>query len=188
MEEFGAAREAVLQAERNLAAAKGEEYAVPVEFPVCWDTGAPLPYLLHNDYRTFLAFFLRDVDPNWDGTYVKVRNTNSGLSEKLALVEFERCICAKMGDPNDEVLRGHPLYGKGLAGYKARVVENSTWLKARLRRSMLYTTLTIGNFGAVLDTTSCLFTIQRSSASHGDSKSRYSRYHCRNCFPTSANA
>jgi len=37
MEEFRAAREAVLQAERNLAAAKGEEYAVPVEFPVCWD-------------------------------------------------------------------------------------------------------------------------------------------------------
>src|SRR5437667_12297618 len=36
------------------------------------DTGAPLPYLLQNDYRTFVAFFLRDVDPNWDGTYVTV--------------------------------------------------------------------------------------------------------------------
>ena len=130
MEEFRAAREAVLQAERNLAAVKGEEYAVPVEFPVCWDTGAPLPYLLQNDYRTFLAFFLRDVDPNWDGTYVTVRNPNSGLSEKLALVEFERCICTKMGDPNEEVLHGHPLHGKGLAGYEAMVVENSTWLKA----------------------------------------------------------
>ena len=130
MEEFRAAREAVLQAERNLSAAKGEEYAVPLELPVCWDTGAPLPYLLQNDYRTFLAFFLRDVDQNWDGTYVKVRNPNSGLSEKLALIEFEQCICAKMGDPNDEVLHGHPLYGKGLAGYEAMVVENSIWLKA----------------------------------------------------------
>jgi len=130
VEEFRAAREAVLQAERKLAAAKGEEYAVPVEFPVCWDTGAPLPYLLQNDYRTFVAFFLRDVDPNWDGTYVTVRNSNSGLSEKLALVEFERCICTKMGAPNDEVLHGHPLYGKGLAAYEAMVVENSTWLKA----------------------------------------------------------
>ena len=49
MEEFRAARTAVLQAERNLAAAKGEEYVVPIEFPVCWDTGAPLPYLLQND-------------------------------------------------------------------------------------------------------------------------------------------
>jgi hypothetical protein len=97
MEEFRAAREAVLQAERNLAAAKGEEYAVAVKFPVCWDTGAPLPYLLQNDYRTFLAVFLQDFDPDWDGTFVRVRNPNSGLSEKLALIEFERCICTKMG-------------------------------------------------------------------------------------------
>jgi hypothetical protein len=78
VEEFKAAHIAVLQAERNLAAAKGEEYAVPIEFPVRWDTGAPLPYLLQNDFRTFLAFFLHSVDPNRDGTYVSVRNPSSG--------------------------------------------------------------------------------------------------------------
>src|ERR1051326_1053079 len=127
-EEFMAARAAVLQAERDLAAAKGEQYAVPMEFPVSWDHGAPLPHLLKNDYRTFLVFFLQDVDPNWDGTYVSVREPNSNVSEKLALVAFERCICAKMGTPNDEVLHGHPLYGKGLAAYEAMSVENSTWL------------------------------------------------------------
>src|SRR5215470_5377570 len=77
-EEFAAAHSAVLQAERDLAAAKGEPYAVPIEFPVAWDTGAPLPYLMQNDHRTFLAFFLHDVDPNWDGTYVRVRKPNSG--------------------------------------------------------------------------------------------------------------
>ena len=119
MEEFRAAHSALLQAERNLAAAKGEEHALTVEFPVRWDTGAPLPYLLKNDHRTFLAFFLHEVDPNWDGTYVTVRTPKSALSEKLALVEFERCICTKMGTPNDEVLHGHPLYGKGLARYEA---------------------------------------------------------------------
>lgn len=129
VEEFNAARTAVLEAERNLAAAKGEEHAIPIEFPVRWDTGAPLPYLLQNDYRTFLAFFLQTVDPDWDGTYVNVRNPGSELSEKLALVEFERCVCTKMGTPNDEVLHGHRLYGKGLAGYEAMAVENSTWRK-----------------------------------------------------------
>jgi hypothetical protein len=129
MEEFSAACNAVLQAERNLATAKGEEYAVPIEFPVCWDTGAPLPYLLQNDYRTFLAFFLQDVDPNWDGTHVRVRNPSDGFSERIALVEFERCICSKMGTPNNEVLHGHPLSGKGLAGYQAMSVKNSAWLK-----------------------------------------------------------
>ena len=129
MEEFAAARDAVLEAERALAAAKSEPYAVPIEFPVSWDAGAPLPYLMQNDNQTFLAFFLRNVDPKWDGTYVKVRKPNIDIAEKLALVEFERCICTKMGTPNDEVLHGHPLYGKGLEAYEAMSVENSTWLK-----------------------------------------------------------
>ena len=129
VQELRAARIAVLQAERNLAAAKGEEYAVSVDFPVRWDKGAPLPYLLQNDYRTFLAFFLQTIDPNWDGTYVSVRIPSSEFSEKLALVEFERCVCTKMGIPNDEVLHGHRLYGKGLTGYETMAVENSMWRK-----------------------------------------------------------
>lgn len=38
-----------------------------------------------------------------------------------------------MGSPNDEVLHGHPLYGKGLEGYRPMRVENSAWL-AELQR------------------------------------------------------
>jgi hypothetical protein len=129
LEEIRVASDTVLQAERNLAAAKGEPYAVPIEFPVTWDTGAPLPYLLQNDYRTFLTFFVHDVDPDWDGSYVAVRHPSSDLSEKLAVVEFDRCACTKMGTPNDEVLHGHPLNGKGLRGYIAMSVENSAWVK-----------------------------------------------------------
>ncbi len=129
LEELKAARDAVLQAERNLAAAKNEPYAVPIEFPVSCDTGAPLPYLLQNDYQTFLTFFVRNIDPAWDGSCVSVRDPDSNLSEKLAVVEFERCACTKMGTPNDEVLHGHPLNGKGLEGYQAMSVENSSWLK-----------------------------------------------------------
>jgi hypothetical protein len=41
VEEFTAARAAVLLAERNLAAAKGEQYAVPIEFPVSLGYGRP---------------------------------------------------------------------------------------------------------------------------------------------------
>jgi hypothetical protein len=128
-EEFRAATAAVLDAERALAAAKGEQYAVEIPFPVSWDTGAPLPHLLESDYRAFLVFFLREIDPRWDGTYVHVRHPGDTDIEKLGVVEFERCICTKMGTPNDEVLRGHPLYGKGLVGYRAQSVENSNWLK-----------------------------------------------------------
>jgi len=129
MEEFQMARNAVLQAERELAAENGKEYAIPIEFPVSWDVGAPLPHLFQNDSRAFLAFFLRDSPPDWDGTWVRVRKPDDGMAEKIALVEFEGCICTKMGTPNEEVLRGHPLAGKGLAGYQAMSVKNSAWLK-----------------------------------------------------------
>jgi len=129
VEEYLTAHNALLVAERELAAAKDEPYAVPINFPVQWDTGAPLPYLLQSDYRTFLVFFLRDTDPDWDGSYVNIRYSDSPSPSSLAIVEFKRCLCTKMGTPNEEVLHGHPLNGKGLEGYRPLRVENSIWIK-----------------------------------------------------------
>ena len=126
--EYWAADAAVLRLERKLAAAKGQEHAVPVNFPVKWDAGAPLPYLFRNDYRCFLTFYVREHDPGWDGSYVTVKDPGSGNEESLALVEFIGCVSAKLGSPNDEVFEGHPLYGKGLDGYTAQQVVNSRWL------------------------------------------------------------
>lgn len=77
-EEYCAADEAVLRLERELAAAKGEEYALPLDFPVKWDVGAPLPHVLIKDYKTFLMFYLRVPDPAWDGTYVTIKSPGSG--------------------------------------------------------------------------------------------------------------
>lgn len=121
------ANEAVLQLERNLAEARGEPYALPLEFPVEWDTGAPCPQLLQNDDKTFLIFFVANIDPNWDGSYVISRNPVTEVA-KLAVVEFFRCSSAKLGCPNDEVLNGHYLYGKGQEAYTAQLVANSPWI------------------------------------------------------------
>src|SRR4051794_5203846 len=66
------------------------EYAEPLDFPVQWDTGAPLPQLLVNDYRAFLTFYVRVVDPKWDGSYVTIKSPASDQQESLALVEFKR--------------------------------------------------------------------------------------------------
>lgn len=129
LDELAAAQEAVLEAERALAAARNEPHAVPIEFPVQWDIGAPLPFLLQNDYRTFLVFVLREVDPGWDGTYVRIRSADDPNPGSLAIIEFKRCICTKMGTPNDEVFRGHPLSGKGFQGYCPLRVKNSPWIK-----------------------------------------------------------
>jgi hypothetical protein len=119
----------LLVAERESAAFKNEEHAVPLELPVRWSTGAPLPQLLVNDHRAFLLFFVKVVDPSWDGTYTTIKDPGSEQSESLALVEFDRCISAKLGDPNEDVLHdGHPLAGKGLEPYTAQLVHNSRWL------------------------------------------------------------
>ena len=127
-EECVAANEAVLKLERELAAAKGEEHAVPLDFPARWDTGWPLPHVIQNDYKTFLTFYIREPDPDWDGSYVTVKDPGDGSVESLALVEFFGCASAKLGSPNDEVFEGHPLSGKGLHGYTAQRVVNSKWL------------------------------------------------------------
>ncbi len=127
-EEYWSAYYAVLELERELAAARGEEYAVPLDFPVKWDAGAPLPHLFRNDLKTFVTFYVRESDPNWDGSYVRVRNPADSKMAHLALVEFFGCASAKLGTPNDEVFEGHPLSGRGLDGYTAQKIVNSRWL------------------------------------------------------------
>jgi hypothetical protein len=129
MAEYRAAQEAVLVAERALAAAIGEQYAVPLEFPAQWDIGAPLPYLLQNDYKTFLIFLLADTQPCYDGSLVTLVSPADKNPSNMAVVEFKGCMCSKMGAPNDEVYEGHPLHGKGFEGYSPLRVVNSEWIK-----------------------------------------------------------
>ena len=125
---YKAAHAAELQLERQLAAAKGEPYAIPLDFPLKWDIGAPLPHLVCNDYKTFLCFLLNMPDPDWDGSYVTIKSAGGSAAESLALVEFKGCMSVKFGAPNDEVFHGHPLAGRGQSAYTAQLVVNSTWL------------------------------------------------------------
>lgn len=127
--EYREANQEVRRAERLVAASKGEEYAEPFRLPVKWDRGAPLPQLVRNDYRALLTFVVSMPDPDWDGTYIQIKSPKSEAAECLALVEFESCRSAKLGTPNDEVLSGHPLSGKGLHSYTAQRVVNSRWIK-----------------------------------------------------------
>jgi hypothetical protein len=128
-DEYEAAANEVLRLERLQAVAKGEEYAEPIDFPVKWDTGAPMPHLFVTDNRALLAFLLSEPDPEWDGTNPRERSPAEKEPLPLALVEFEWCLSAKLGGPNDEVFSGHPLAGRGLAAYTAQRVVNSRWLE-----------------------------------------------------------
>lgn len=128
-EEFNAARQEVLRLERELARIRNEPFAVPCDFPVKWDVGAPLPFVLCHGTNTFLTFYVSDPDPNWDGTCVRVVDPSSSEAVKLCLVNFEKCVSLKFGHPNEDVQIGHPLAGHGLEGYTAQIVQNSPWIE-----------------------------------------------------------
>jgi hypothetical protein len=117
LNDFKSAHNTVLSIERKLAAERLEEFADPLDFPVKWDIGAPMPYLIANGLHTILLFYLQDDNLE-----------NKGV-ESVALVQFYGCISVKLGSPNDEVFYGHPLHGKGLEPYVAQIVRNSKWIK-----------------------------------------------------------
>ena len=116
MDDYESVHAEILSLERKLAAERIEEFAETIDFPVKWDIGAPMPHLLANGYRTFLLFYLKD-------SY-----SEGSRTESVALVQFHRCLSAKLGDPNEEVFHGHPLEGKGLEPYTAQIVRNSKWI------------------------------------------------------------
>ena len=109
--------EAVSQAERELAAAKGQEYAIQLDFGVAPEAAVSGPMLLQDDYHAFLAFNAMRPRPD-------------GMREEagLAIVELQGCSTTKFGYPNDEALPGHPLYRRGLGGYEIFEVLNSSWI------------------------------------------------------------
>lgn len=115
--------------QRQRAQARAEQHAEPLAFPLQGNCGAPMPQLLVNDYRGLLAFVLREPDSAWNGSHAATKNPWSEHVGPWALVEFEHCISAKLGDPNDEVFGGHPLSGKGLEPYSAQRVVHSLWLR-----------------------------------------------------------
>src|SRR5947209_6072411 len=116
-----------LAAEREIAALRNEEHAVPLPFPVRWDPNTPNPHLLTSDLRTFLLLLVADPKLFGGDTQGDVNHRSRG-PEQIAIVEFKHCVSAKLGSPNDEVLHGHPLEGMGLEPYRAQRVENSRWL------------------------------------------------------------
>jgi hypothetical protein len=114
-----------------------KERVRPVEIGLRWDVGAPLPHLLQSEWRTFLAFYLDEPDPTWDGTWVNVVDPTSGEPALIGVIEWLRCTGAVLGGLNDEAYHGHRLWDQGLSkvgGHGAAEVEGSAWI-AELERS-----------------------------------------------------
>lgn len=125
-DEVLAAGDEELAAERELALLRGDQHAEPVDLGVTWDVGAPMPHVVSGSGRTFLVFHL--ADPAWDGTDVAVADPGEDSPAGVGLVEFRNVHEVRFGGPNDEALKGHSLYGKGLRPYQAHVVRGSKWI------------------------------------------------------------
>jgi hypothetical protein len=115
-------RQRQLSLERSTAAELGLPYAERVDLGVTWDAGTPAPVLL-SGLRTFVAFYLRGRDLRFAGA-----SRDRPADRDIGIVEFKRMTSVKIGSPNDEVLRGHPLWGGGLEFYSAHEVNNSAWI------------------------------------------------------------
>lgn len=129
MPAWRSARQDELQAERDLAATRGEQYAKVLDIGPRWDVGAPLPHLVSNGSRAFVACYAHQPDPDWDGTYVTVVSPRDPHESLFVVIELTGCHDIRFGGPNDEALSGHPLFGRGLQGYQAHEVMNSQWIE-----------------------------------------------------------
>ena len=130
---LGEARELQFQAERDLAAARGEEYAIVIDAGPRWDVGAPLPHVVSNRSRVLVACLADQPDPGWDGTYVRVVSPGDDHPALFVVIEMWGCAEVRFGGPNDEALHGHPLYGRGLSAYRVHEVMNSAWIEDAIR-------------------------------------------------------
>lgn len=119
-EAYVAAKERLLAAERRLAEAEGRPYAVPEDFALKWDSGAPMPTLLQLDSRTLLLFYLASDE------------------QAVGIVDFGHCSATTFGSPGDETFAGHLLYGSGFTPYEAMRVVNSPWISSLQRTDSVH--------------------------------------------------
>jgi hypothetical protein len=107
--------------------------------------GAPCPFVMSDEHTRLLAYFVHKVDPNWDGTYVRLVGPNTP-GETIALVNFTRCRAFMFGPPNDEAFHGHPLAARGLKPYSAAEVLHSSWIRKLERMNAVHPKHTSGHF------------------------------------------
>ena len=98
--------------------------------------GAPIPIIVEDEYRTILAYYVEQRDPDWNGTAVQVVGPDSedGL---VAIVKFDT-YSTMFGPPNDEAFSGHPLAARGLKPYGFFQILDSSWVRGLERMNSVH--------------------------------------------------
>jgi hypothetical protein len=107
--------EEILSCERSVASLLGEEFALPMDWPI--RIGSDEPFVLCHGCSAFVIYTAHRTD-----------SRAPEESSPFAVLEFQRCEALQYGTPNDEVFEGHRLFGKGIEIGRAHTVCNSHWL------------------------------------------------------------
>lgn len=100
---------------------------IPVSsLPPC-EAGAPIPLVLADEFRTFVAYYARVTDQG-DRSAWDVLPAADPQEEAVVLLEFSLCYAHMFGPPNDEAFSGHPLSSRGLEPYRIAEVRHSSWI------------------------------------------------------------
>lgn len=120
------------QLERQLAREGRDEYANPVAWP------------LGNFYATGEPFvFQKEGD-----CVLGYRMEASGPGD-FGLIAFHAIMGAKVTRVNDEVIAGHPLFGRGLRPYGCFECINSSWIRALQSNHSVHPQFQSGSWGAL---------------------------------------
>jgi len=115
------------KAQRALAAAKGDEYAVPFDIGFVPEAAVSEPAFFQTERASLLTFSAMRQMPEW-------RREDAGYG----LVEIIYCFASTFGAPGDEDLERDPLYSKGLGAYGVYEIVNSSWKRALCEHGGLY--------------------------------------------------
>ena len=98
----------------------GRDCVVEVTVAPAHAAGSPVPVILATDNDLLLCY---ETAPGGD---------------TLALLRFMNPRAHYFGSPNDEALRGHPLYLRGLRPYGIFEVEGSSWIRSLERMNSVH--------------------------------------------------
>jgi hypothetical protein len=99
--------------------------------------GAPLPFVVADEHRVVLAYYLQETAPDWDGSFARMVSPSDG-DEPIAIVRFAPSVAHMFGPPNDEAFSGHPLARRGLEPYSASEVTESSWIRKLERMNSVH--------------------------------------------------
>ncbi|AGZ43739.1 hypothetical protein [Actinoplanes friuliensis] len=105
-----------------------EETAHKYDLGLDWSTGAPDPQVLSYRNRASIVVHTQEPTPDLTDPSLRILDADDEHADLLGVIQLYGVHAIKIGGPNEEALRGHPLADKGLTWMGNYRVLNSSWI------------------------------------------------------------